>query len=391
MTSIPRVLHVANWPAPLKLFVLPHCRVLREAGAKVDLACQEGPFLDDLRREGFAVHVLPPGSWRCAWHWWRVYRHLRRLLDRERYDLVVAHTPAMSWLARFAARGRVGATVYVAHGLPFMEGQSPLRYHALRWIEKRLSRYTSAVVVMNDADERAARTTRMVQTDGRVFRIPGIGVDLEAWAEPPGPGAIDDLNRRVGLPADAPVVLYLGRFLPDKRPGDVVGLARRIGPAAHVVMAGEGPLWRKVARRAQSVGDHCHVLDFIDDVKPLIHRCAVLVFPSVFREGLPRILLEAQSVGRPVVAYANRGSSDAVADGVSGMLVPPGDVDALTEAVQRLLGDRDLARRMGQAGQELVRSRFDLSCAIPALMEAMRWALQRAGTPLPASPKADST
>ncbi len=91
-----------------------------------------------------------------------------------------------------------------------------------------------------------------------------------------------------------------------------------------------------------------------------------------FREGFGVVCAEAMAHGRPVVASAVGGLLDLVADGETGIHVPPGDVDALRAALQRLLDDRELRRRMGEAGRERVRERFSWDAVTDATIAAYR-------------------
>lgn len=108
-----------------------------------------------------------------------------------------------------------------------------------------------------------------------------------------------------------------------------------------------------------------------------MHRCTLAVFPSVYREGLPRFLLEAQAAGKPVVAYDVRGSRDAIENGRTGLLVPPADVDAFCQAAQRLLADEDLRRRLGEAGRRWVRGKFSLIASVRRSSRPSPWSWRR--------------
>jgi glycosyltransferase involved in cell wall biosynthesis len=183
-------------------------------------------------------------------------------------------------------------------------------------------------------------------------------VDFEEWSIPPSDEATASLEIDLGLHPGRPLVLYLGRFIPTKRPEDVIELARRLGDSVDVVMAGSGPLWRRIHRQAVALGPHVKVLEFTDRVHTLVHRSSVLVLPTTFPEGMPRVLLEAQAARTPTVAYDVRGAQDAIVHGETGLLIPPRDDDAFCGAVQSLLGDEQVRQRMGQAGRDRVAAKF---------------------------------
>lgn len=377
MTRSARILQLANQAGPLNLFTMPVCDALRNDGHEVELACMTGgPLWPGLEQSDYPLHGLTRGSWMNPLTWVRTYRQLRKLLRGGRYDVLIVHTPVMSWIGRFAARGLVDKAVYLAHGLPFAPIQRWPVYAALRWVERRLARYTDAVIVMNQADEDACKRYRLTRPGGQSFRLTGEGVVLEDWTTPPDPQELAQLEEQLDLRPDKPMVLFLGRFIGTKRPGDVLEAARRIGDEADFVMAGEGSLWKKIHRRSLDIGPHVHVIGFTHQTRALMHRCAVLAMPSVFREGMPRVLLEAQLVGKPPVAYDVRGSSDAIEHERTGLLIPPRDADAFCRAVQQLLDDPERREQMGQAGTEWVRTRFSFEVIAAEHVEIIRQVLE---------------
>jgi glycosyltransferase involved in cell wall biosynthesis len=368
-----RMLQLANYADPLFLFHLPICDALREAGWDVELACMEGgPFWDRLSATDYRIHALPRRSLRCPVSFLQLRRDIRSLFRRTPFNALVVTTPVASWAARQASRGLDATVVYFAHGLAFAPVQSPLMYRAMRAVETYHARYTDAAVVMNQADEEACRSSRLTRTGQHNYRVSGEGVDFEHWSTPPPLTDIQQLERELDLRHDRPLVLYLGRFIRTKRPGDVIALARHLGKDVDVVMAGSGPLWDRTRRQAEQLGPHVKVLAFTDKVRQLVHRSSVLVLPTTFPEGMPRVLLEAQAAQTPPVAYDVRGAQDAIIDGQTGRLIPPRDVDAFCQAVATLLADDALREQMGQAGYQRVDAQFRFSAIAAEHVEVFR-------------------
>jgi len=372
-TSV-RILQIANQAGPLYLFMPPLCRALREAGAEIEFACTPaGALWEPLKRSESNVHALPAGSWSNPLTWWKLYRKLRVLLRTGEFDLMIVHTPVMSWIARTAARGLVPASIYFAHGLPFAAPkQSRLAHVVFRTIERFVGRYTDAVFLVNSDDAAVCQRTQLTRGDGRCYHVPGPGVDVEAFSRQPADDQIRKLEQDLGLRAGKALVLYLGRFIKAKRPGDVLELARRLGPDVDFVMAGEGPLWKQIKEAATKIGSHVKVIEFTDQVPLLLARCSLIVLPSVFMEGLPQILLEAHAAGKPAVAYDIRGVRDIIEHGTTGYLVEPCDVDALYESVRKILENEDLRSGMGQAGQKRMREKFSNEVALSVILPAVR-------------------
>jgi glycosyltransferase involved in cell wall biosynthesis len=170
------------------------------------------------------------------------------------------------------------------------------------------------------------------------------------------------------------LVLFLGKL--EARKGvfdliDAVAAVRAAVPDLRLVCAGEGER-AAVLRHAERRGI-ADAVKFTGWVGPsgkrvLLHSAAVLALPS-YSEGMPMGLLEAMAAGVPVVASAVGGVPEVVADGVTGLLVAPGDVATLSRSLRRLLLDRELAARIGAAGRETVRARFAPDKALARLEE----------------------
>ena len=168
------------------------------------------------------------------------------------------------------------------------------------------------------------------------------------------------------------MVLFLGRFIPTKRPGDVLALAKRIGPVVDFVMAGEGPMWQQIKKAGDEIGPHVKIVEFTHEVPLLLARCSLIVLPSVFMEGLPQILLEAHAAGKPAVAYDIRGVRDIIDDGRTGYLVEPCYVDGFYDRVHKILEDEELRNSMGKAAQERAREKFSNKVALSVILPAVR-------------------
>lgn len=172
------------------------------------------------------------------------------------------------------------------------------------------------------------------------------GVDPLLFAKPrPDPAP--------GLPR--PRILYVGRLAPQKGVATLVDAVPLLRSDAPVVVVGDGPQRQELERRAaaKGLGDRVRFTGFVahEEVPAWLASADVLVLPSVYEE-LGSILVEAMQAGLPVVASAVGGIPDAVTDGVTGRLVPPGDPAALAAAVDEVIGDPELALRLGRAARE---------------------------------------
>ncbi|MEA2389963.1 MAG: hypothetical protein QOK31_72 [Solirubrobacteraceae bacterium] len=175
----------------------------------------------------------------------------------------------------------------------------------------------------------------------------------------------------VGAEATPAEILFAGRLSPEKGIEDLVAATEGL----NLVVAGDGPL-RHLVPDALGFVPH-------DELERLYARAAVVVLPS-YREGLPLCVIEAMAHGRPVVAAAVGGIPDLVEDGVTGFLVEPGDVSGLRAAIDRLLADPELRRRMGVAGRARIIDACSWEHVTAATLEAYRAREEQPALPAPA-------
>lgn len=151
---------------------------------------------------------------------------------------------------------------------------------------------------------------------------------------------------------------------------DALARVRAHGLDFVAVMAGEGTLRADLERRAQAAGlaEHVRFAGQVDPVGPLLQAADACVLPSLW-EGLPLSLLEALARGRPTIASRVGGVPEAIEDGVTGRLVPAGDVEALAAALEDFHRRPDPARRMGLNGAERVAAEFTWSRVVESFEE----------------------
>jgi glycosyltransferase involved in cell wall biosynthesis len=223
-------------------------------------------------------------------------------------------------------------------------------------------------------DQLIAVSTSIVQKineDGRTGAPVALihnGVDLVRYAhqEP-----CCTLREEYGMDPDAQIVGVVARLEPEKGHATLLEAWRRVVrdvPNAWLLVIGEGSRREALEAQARDLGIANRVVftGRRDDVPAVVAGLDVAVLPS-YREALGLSILEAMALGRPVVASNIGGIPEMVEDGVTGLLVPPGDAPALATAIIRLLEDHQLADMLGRAGHDLVHERFCIERVVAAI------------------------
>lgn len=196
----------------------------------------------------------------------------------------------------------------------------------------------------------------------RIVVIPN-GIPVPDVSRPPA-----SVREQLGLADDEIVALFAATLRPEKNAGrfvDAVLRAHRREPRLRAVIAGAGPELESVRARAAAAPDVVHVLGERRDVPDLVAAADLVCLTSTF-EGLPITVLEAMALGRPVLATRVGGLADAVEDGRTGRLVPPGDVEAFADALVSLAGAPEERAAMGEAARRDYEARYTLERMVDA-------------------------
>ena len=175
-----------------------------------------------------------------------------------------------------------------------------------------------------------------------------------------------EAHKRYILPENAaPILASVGSF--EERKGQIVllqaiaKLAKGKLPNVHAMMVGEGPDEEILKAKTKEMGLENHVtfFPFTNEPNYIFDRIDILTLPSLYKEGLPNVLLEAMSMGLPVISSRMAGVPEIVFDGKTGYMTEPGDVDGFCDAVVKLWSDKDAYMQMGKNARKLMKDKFD--------------------------------
>jgi glycosyltransferase involved in cell wall biosynthesis len=296
------------------------------------------------------------------------FTSLVRLLRELRPDALVLTKQREYWMGGLAARLAGRPVVALRQGL-----RRPLRDDYKR--RAAFGRLADLVIV-NSEDVREV-VARPEWLDGSKVKVLLNGVETGEPDVAAGKRALAG----IGVPEGSPVVVSAGR-LTSQKGFDLlirafVAVVRTV-PAARLVILGTGGQRGALEAEAREAGvdDSVVFAGHRSDVRDVVAASAVYALSSR-NEGMANTLLEAMSVGVPIVATDVSGSAEAVRDGVDALIVPPEDTGALGEAIVRLLGDRDLAERLGASARVRARERFSYGRMAEELESMLTDALDR--------------
>jgi glycosyltransferase involved in cell wall biosynthesis len=305
-----------------------------------------GPLADELRAAQIPTEVIGK-QWKYdPLAWWQLKRHIARL----RPDVVQTWMFTANAYGRTAAR-QAGVRHLVASELCVDVWKS---WHHLA-IDRRLARKSDAVVA-NSAG--VADFYRGHRIPAKKLRVIESGIAL-----PPASTAThDELCDQLGIARGAHLIGAVGRLWHQKRIKDLIwaaDLLKVIRDDAHLLIIGDGPQRENLERFCEAcrMQDKVHFLGQRNDVMRWMPHFSLLWLASSY-EGLPNVVMEAMSVGVPVVATDISGNRDLVTHGVNGFLTPVGDRAGLGRFAHKILEDPALRERLGEAGRQRVLTDF---------------------------------
>ena len=279
---------------------------------------------------------------------------LVRLMRAWRPAIVHTHTAKAGVLGRLAARAaRVPTVVHTFHGHVLRGYFSPPKEKLFRGLEAFLARTADALVAVSESVKRDLVELRVAPAPK--IRVIPLGLELGALA---GTLPRGTLRREALIPDDAPLVGIVGRLVAIKDVPSFLNAARRVRerrPDARFAVVGDGEERAALEQQTTALGlaGAVHFFGWRRDLAAVYGDLDVVVNSSL-NEGTPVALIEALAAARPVVATAVGGTPDLVGRDERGLLVPPGEPDALAAAVVSVLEGSEASRRRAQAGREHV-------------------------------------
>jgi glycosyltransferase involved in cell wall biosynthesis len=305
-----------------------------------------GWLADKCKELGVSVHHLPT-----------LTRSINMLLDilavkefinlirQIKPDIIHAHSGKPGLIARLAGAICKTPVIFTAHGWGFDPNAPKLRSNAAFVVEKLLTPLAAKIICVCESDRQLAIKLKVVDSDKVVTIHNGIR-NVDALLSTPA--------------ANPPQLIMVARFNKQQKDQHTFMKAIKIlDEGIKVLFVGTGPDWEETKNIAQDL-DILSKVSFLGDrldVDTLLAESQIFVLTTHY-EGLPVSILEAMRAGLPVIATNVNGIPEQVVDGVTGLLVPHQDVNALVKAITTLINDPDLRRRMGDEGAKKLTKEF---------------------------------
>ncbi len=321
-------------------------------GLEDQIKSAEGNGVQLIYLKELVRHIHP---WLDTVALWKLYR----LMKREKFDLVHTHSSKAGVLGRQAAiLAGVRRIVHTPHGHVFYGYFGPFTNLLILWIERFLGRWTDRLITLTHRGREEHVARRILPPEKIVPIYSGIRLEIFQNFEPS-----KELQAKIfsGIPP-GPRIGLGGRLVPVKGHRYLLEAVPRIVrdvPDARFLLAGDGPLRKELEKKCRELGINSSVffLGSQKDIRPFLYGVDLIVLPSL-NEGMGRILLEAQAMGKPVIGTSVGGIPEVIRGEETGLIIPPKDPEALAAAILQLLKDPGRRERMGQRAKEWVDQRF---------------------------------
>jgi glycosyltransferase involved in cell wall biosynthesis len=283
---------------------------------------------------------------------------LARMIRKEKFDLIHAHTSKPGFLARVAAMGTGVPSIYRPACFSFHDGLPKWKAYFYAAIERVAARWLTAKILVVCEDERILARQYHVGSDSQFVTI-HTGIDLSRFEEQADRRMI---RASLGVPYSEFLIGTVGRLSKQKAPFDLVNAAaqvHKIYPNVHFVWVGDGELMSETQNLVESLHleEVFHFAKHRKDVSSVLKSMDCFVLASHW-EGFSLSVLEAMAVGLPVVISRVSGAAEAVLDGITGYVAPIGEPQALALALGNLISNPHVAKSFGEIGRQRFQQKF---------------------------------
>lgn len=340
---------------------LPIGVAAKESGYDVTVVSEDTGVSDKIRAAGLNTINLPINkAGTNLKDEIKTFFFLYKLFKREKPDIVhLVGLKTMLWGSLACKFAGVKAMVSAVCGLGVLfdekHADSMMTRGILKVLRATHNRKHTKVIFQNN-DDKAIFQNAKIMTEEQCAFTNGSGINLQNYDYTPEP-------------AGEPIkVIFTARMVEDKGTMVLIDAAKMMeseykGRVQFLLCGGLDSNPNGITKEmleSKCDGEYVQWLGYRKDVLELLKKSHIMAFPSWYREGLPKSVIEAEAVGRPVVTTDSVGCRDTVIDGKNGFMIPIKDSDALAEALKKLIDDSELRQTMGRNAREFAVSKFDI-------------------------------
>ena len=323
-------------------FLLPLVDAQTKIGHTVINVCSHGENIDALRKNGYKIKTLNIERSLNPIKFLISAFQLFVFLRKEKFDIIHVHTPVAALIGRLAAKAaKVPNIIYTAHGFYFHDEMPKFQRHFYITLERIAGHFTSLMFTQSLEDAQTAQKLNIASPD-RIFAI-GNGVNKKKFS-PKIINKKDIMRANLNIPKDAFVIGMVCRLVREKGIIEFLDAAKLIKNYSNVwfILVGDrlksdrDKLVNKSIKEANVILNNQLILTGMRNDIPEILNCMDLFSLPSWREGMPRTIIEAMMMARPVVATNIRGSREEVINEKTGLLVPTKNPKKLAEHLKKL-------------------------------------------------------
>ncbi len=354
--NIKKVLFTATVDSHILHFHIPYLKLFKDSGYEVHVATngeEKIPYCDvkykiSFERSPYKINNI------------KAIKQLKRVLNKEKFDIIHTHTPMGAVVTRIAAKKtrkeNNTRVIYTAHGFHFYKGASLFNWLVFYPIEKALSKHTDVLITINKEDYNLARD-KFKKT--RVEYVPGVGVDPQKFDFEITEEEKEKLRKDLGCNKESVILIFPAELNENKNQGMLIKAMEELvkeNDNIHLLLPGIDSLNGKYQQEVKELNlqNNIHFLGYRKDIPKLL-KISNLAVSSSRREGLPINIIEAMFCGLPCVVTKCRGNSDLIKNEINGFIVDVDDVGKLNSSIKKICENKiDIQKSNKKALREYI-------------------------------------
>lgn len=345
-----KVLFTATVDSHIELFHIPFLKYFKELGYEVHVATNSDKdilYCDkkikiSFERSPFKLNNI------------KAIKQLRKIVNREKYDLIHTHTPMGSVVTRLASKNtrKVNNTkvIYTAHGFHFFKKAPLINWLLFYPIEKYLTKYTDTLILINEEDYNLAKNK--FKKCKNIRFVPGVGIDEDKFNFKMSIKDKEILRNTLNLKKDDFVMIYPAEISNRKNQEWLLKCIKDLiknYPHIHLLLPGKDSLNGQIQNLANNLklNNNVHFLGFRRDIPKLL-KISDIAISSSKQEGLPVNIMEAMFIGLPIIVTNCRGNRDLIKNNVNGFIVEQEDNNNFINKIEELYNNEELRKEFGK-------------------------------------------